>query len=155
MGGVGTCDLGVGRGAGCRSLWKLWNYTIWRQPPLLVVTFVSIMIFSLGHLWHHWKIPRSLLWCHEKAFWKFRANQSKEYCYSGENEIFVFVFMGMSLVIMKEEKHRKHTICCESRFISNGIFLSIFHETWIMGLEGATEGHSSFSLGGSTIPMAS
>ena len=36
-----------------------------------------------------------------------------------------FVFMGMSLVIMKEEKHRKHTICCESRFISNGIFLNI------------------------------
>lgn len=37
------------------------------------------------------------------------------------------VFIGMSLVIMKEEKHRKLTICCESRFISNGIFLNIFH----------------------------
>lgn len=62
--------------------------------------------------------------------------------------------MGMSLVIMKEEKHRKHTICCESRFISNGIFLNIFHETWIIGLEGATEGHGLCSLGSSTIPMA-
>lgn len=40
-----------------------------------------------------------------------------------------FVFMRMSLVIMKEEKHRKPTICCESKFISNGIFLNIFHET--------------------------
>lgn len=40
-----------------------------------------------------------------------------------------FVFMGMSLVIMKEEKHRKHTICCERKFISNGAFLNIFHET--------------------------
>lgn len=39
------------------------------------------------------------------------------------------VFMGMSLVIMKEGKQRKCTICCESRFISNGIFLNIFHET--------------------------
>lgn len=57
-----------------------------------------------------------------------------------------FVFMGMSLVIMKEGKHRKHALCGESRFISNGIFLNIFHETWIIGLEGGTKGHSLFSL---------
>lgn len=39
-----------------------------------------------------------------------------------------FVFMRMSLVIMKEEKHRKHTTRCESRFNSDGIFLNTFRE---------------------------
>lgn len=42
-----------------------------------------------------------------------------------------FVFMGMSLVIMKEEKHRKHMICCESRFILMEYFsiFSMRHES--------------------------
>lgn len=26
-----------------------------------------------------------------------------------------FIFMGLSLVIMREEKHRKHTMCYDSR----------------------------------------
>lgn len=38
-----------------------------------------------------------------------------------------FYFHGIVLGD-NEEKHRKRTICCESRFISNGIFLNIFHE---------------------------
>lgn len=39
-----------------------------------------------------------------------------------------FVFMGMSLVITKEEKHRKHITRCESRFNSDGLFLNVFRE---------------------------
>lgn len=39
-----------------------------------------------------------------------------------------FVFMGMSLVITKGEKHRKHTTRCESRFSSDGLFLNVFRE---------------------------
>lgn len=67
----------------------------------------------------------------------------EEYSYPGRKQD--FVFMGMSLMIMREEKHRKHTMCCESKFISNGIFLNIFHKTWIIGLEGATKAELVFT----------
>lgn len=44
--------------------------------------------------------------------------------------------MRMSLVIMKEEKYRKHTTRCESRFNSDGIFLNTFREIWIISVGG-------------------
>lgn len=74
--------------------------------------------------------PKKLVVMSWKSSLEIQSKSILKNGYSGEKKQ-DFVFMGMSLVIMKEEKHRKHTICCESRFILMDYFsiFSMKHES--------------------------